>query len=92
MDILDAEDRSNIDLSHFSEAGYIMPGEYLLTLKINGSTVSDQGISFKETAFQKDEKSHIRACLNREQVDMLGLRPEALAKVIFNEEGSCANF
>ncbi|KKW50492.1 hypothetical protein XB02_11745 [Pantoea ananatis] len=33
MDILDAEDRNNIDLSHFSEAGYIMPGKYLLTLK-----------------------------------------------------------
>ncbi|KKW49526.1 fimbria/pilus outer membrane usher protein [Pantoea stewartii] len=92
MDILDAEDRNNIDLSHFSEAGYIMPGKYLLTLKINGSTVGDQEISFKEAAFQGDEKSLIRACLSREQVAMLGLRPDALAKIIFNDEGTCANF
>lgn len=92
MDILDAEDRNNIDLSHFSEAGYIMPGKYLLSFKINNSTIGDQEIIFKEAAFPGDQKSLVRACLTQEQVDMLGLRPEALAKVIFNETKTCANF
>ena len=32
-DILDAEDKSNIDLSRFSQAGYIMPGKYSLSIK-----------------------------------------------------------
>ncbi|MDM4118500.1 FimD/PapC N-terminal domain-containing protein [Klebsiella oxytoca] len=31
IDILDSEDRENIDLSRFSRAGYIMPGSYTLS-------------------------------------------------------------
>lgn len=34
VDILDSEDRENIDLSRFSRAGYIMPGTYTLSMRL----------------------------------------------------------
>ncbi|WP_201475411.1 FimD/PapC N-terminal domain-containing protein, partial [Escherichia coli] len=34
-DVLDAEDRQNIDISRFSRAGYIMPGQYQMEIKVN---------------------------------------------------------
>ncbi|MBN6379174.1 hypothetical protein JZM21_32555, partial [Escherichia coli] len=37
-DVLDAADRQNIDLSRFSQAGYIMPGQYQMEIMVN-----DQG-------------------------------------------------
>lgn len=92
-DILSAEDRNNIDLSRFSQAGYIMPGTYVLGLQINGQKISDQEIIFREmSASGNGSEPDIRACLTREQVSMLGLRPDALAQVVFDADGRCADF
>ncbi|MGU4684597.1 FimD/PapC N-terminal domain-containing protein, partial [Escherichia coli] len=33
-DVLDAADRQNIDFSRFSRAGYIMPGQYQMEIKV----------------------------------------------------------
>lgn len=46
VDILDSEDRENIDLSRFSRAGYIMPGTYTLSMRLNDRGISDQDITF----------------------------------------------
>lgn len=35
-DVLDAEDLQNIDISRFSVAGYVPPGDYVLTVWVNG--------------------------------------------------------
>lgn len=54
IDILDSEDRENIDLSRFSRAGYIMPGTYTLSMRLNEHSISDQDVSFlKEPATMK---------------------------------------
>ncbi|MDY8016295.1 FimD/PapC N-terminal domain-containing protein, partial [Escherichia coli] len=39
-DVLDAEDRQNIDISRFSRAGYIMPGQYQMEIKVNDQSIS----------------------------------------------------
>lgn len=92
-DILSAEDRNNIDLSRFSQAGYIMPGTYILGMKLNGQKISEQEIHFTETPPANEGGSPLsRACLTRDQVAMLGLRPDALAQVLFSEDGRCADF
>lgn len=36
IDVLDAEDIQNIDMSQFSIAGYVPPGDYVLTVFVNG--------------------------------------------------------
>ena len=46
VDILDSEDRENIDLSRFFRAGYIMPETYTLSMRLNDRGISDQDITF----------------------------------------------
>uniref|UniRef100_UPI001C8E1B1E FimD/PapC N-terminal domain-containing protein n=1 Tax=Yersinia enterocolitica TaxID=630 RepID=UPI001C8E1B1E len=38
-DVLDAVDRQNIDISRFSQAGYIMPGQYQMEVTVNGQGI-----------------------------------------------------
>ncbi|NDJ59246.1 fimbria/pilus outer membrane usher protein [Enterobacteriaceae bacterium 4M9] len=91
--ILSAEDRNNIDLSRFSRAGYIMPGVYVLELRLNGQRISEQEITFREMPLAEGKvEPDIQVCLTREQVEMLGLRPDALALVTFDTEERCADF
>lgn len=35
-DVLDAQDIQHIDISQFSVAGYVPPGDYVLTVFVNG--------------------------------------------------------
>ncbi|EOL9404040.1 FimD/PapC N-terminal domain-containing protein, partial [Escherichia coli] len=39
-DVLDAADRQNIDFSRFSRAGYIMPGQYQMEIRVNDQDIS----------------------------------------------------
>ncbi len=91
-DILNAEDRDNIDLSRFQQAGYIMPGSYLFSIRLNDQTISEQDIVFKEFPPVSGSQTIVRACLTREQTELLGLKPDALEKVLFDAQGSCADF
>ncbi len=51
-DVLDAADKKNIDFTRFSEAGYVLPGQYLLDVIVNGQSISPASlqISFVEPA------------------------------------------
>ncbi|WP_373859563.1 fimbria/pilus outer membrane usher protein [Kluyvera intermedia] len=92
-DIMDAEDRSNIDLSRFSQAGYIMPGEYQLSMVLNGQKISEQHIVFRERKTTvPDKKAVVETCLTRDQVNMLGLKPDALEKIAFDKDELCGDF
>ncbi|MGX9271870.1 fimbria/pilus outer membrane usher protein [Pantoea ananatis] len=93
-DILDAEDRNNIDLSRFARAGYIMPGTYSLALRLNERNIVEQEVVFKENRRQGDENGaeDVQACLTRQQVELLGLKHDALAKISFDHDDDCADF
>ncbi|MGJ7235711.1 FimD/PapC N-terminal domain-containing protein, partial [Morganella morganii] len=45
-EVLDLNERGDIDLSQFSQAGYVMPGTYSLALKINNSMLAERQIRF----------------------------------------------
>ena len=49
-DVLDAEDRQNIDISRFSRADYIMPGQYQMEIKVNDQNISPS--AFQITLFR----------------------------------------
>ncbi|ARB20296.1 fimbria/pilus outer membrane usher protein [Klebsiella sp. K794] len=90
IDILDSEDRENIDLSRFSQAGYIMPGTYTLSMRLNEHGISDQEISFIERT--RDDEVVVETCLTPAQVELLGLRDDALNMIKWLDEGRCADF
>ena len=49
-DVMDVEDRGNVDVSHFARAGYVMPGDYPLTLNVNGTEVREVMVTFAAPA------------------------------------------
>lgn len=74
-DVLDVNDRKNIDLSQFSRGGYIMPGQYGMAVHINKATLPEQPVAFYAP---DDDANGSRACLSPELVAQLGIRAEAL--------------
>ena len=91
-DIMDADDRNNIDLSRFSQAGYIMPGRYNLGLRLNDHNIGEGDIVFREVDDKESSEKIVQACLTEAQVSLLGLKEEALSKITFDGEGECADF
>lgn len=94
-DVLDAADRQNIDFSRFSQAGYIMPGQYQMEIMVN-----DQGISpsvfpvrFLEPPVSGAEgkKPLPQACLTPEIVSRMGLTEASQEKVTYWNNGQCAD-
>ncbi len=85
-DVLDVNDRKNIDLSQFSRGGYIMPGQYGMAVHINKATLPEQPVAFYAP---DDDANGSRACLAPALVEQLGLRDEALKKLTWWREGAC---
>ena len=86
-DVLDVKDRENIDLSHFSRAGYIMPGTYPMTIHVNRDELPVEQITFLP---QENDPKNTVACLTPEIVKVLGLKPASLEKVTWWHDGQCA--
>lgn len=91
-DVIDSSDRENIDFSRFSQAGYILPGEYQLQIVVNGQNVlaSETAISFIDVR-GRDGESQPQACLTPEIVAHIGLTEAAHSKVTWWESNSCAD-
>lgn len=91
LDVLDAEDRNNVDLSRFSQLGYVMPGNYIMAVYLNEQNIADreQTIPFYADA---NVANTTKLCFPAELVGRLGLTEEAASKVIFWHQKECADF
>jgi outer membrane usher protein FimD/PapC len=87
-DVLDVKDRSSVDLSEFSRAGYIMPGIYRMALRINKNELPEQSITFLPP--DGDPKGSV-PCVTPEMVKQLGLKAGALRDVTYWHQGQCLN-
>ncbi|RTP97306.1 outer membrane usher protein [Enterobacter sp. WCHEn045836] len=85
-DVLDVDDRENINLGQFSRAGFIMPGDYTMAVNINKNEVPERQITFLEDP--NDPKSS-RACVDKSIVEQLGLKEENLGKLTWWNNGEC---
>ncbi|WP_447872180.1 outer membrane usher protein [Serratia fonticola] len=85
-DVLDIKDRENLDLSHFSRGGYIMPGTYTMTVFLNRQQVAERSITFAPSA--ADPKSSV-PCLTPELIDMLGLKDSVLKGIVWENDRQC---
>ncbi|OMP56828.1 fimbria/pilus outer membrane usher protein [Serratia marcescens] len=96
-DILDTDDKKNIDFSRFSREGYILPGNYQMQVKLNGESLgSDITVPFYVRAGKSEsnggDNELPEACLSPLFLDKLGLTEEALKKVGTWHQGACADF
>lgn len=87
-DVLDVNDRKNIDLSQFSRGGYIMPGSYNMVVRINKDDIPEQAINFYPP---EDDPKASEACLSPALVEMLGLKSDAMKKLTWWRDGACLN-
>ncbi|MEZ2831040.1 outer membrane usher protein [Serratia liquefaciens] len=85
-DVLDVNDRSNIDLDQFSRSGYIMPGDYVMALQINKQELLEQPVTFY--APDNDPKGS-EACITPELVEQVGLKPDMKSKLAWWHQGQC---
>ncbi|EKA6275307.1 fimbria/pilus outer membrane usher protein [Salmonella enterica] len=91
MDMVDANDKSNIDFSSFSRTGYIMPGKYPLRVLLNGEEiVNEMDIDFLKRADTEDDLPE--ACLLPSVTEMLGLTEATLKKLGTWNNGQCTDF
>lgn len=85
-DILDLNDRKNIDLGQFSRAGYIMPGKYIMSVRVNSQTLSDREIAYY--APENDPKGS-EACISPELTEQIGLKPDMHKQLSWWHDGEC---
>lgn len=86
IDVLDVNDRENVDLSKFSRSGYIMPGTYGMVVHVNKSDFPEQPISFY-TPY--DEPSGSYACITKQMTEQLGLKENVMKTLTWWHDGEC---
>lgn len=94
-DVLDADDKKNIDLSRFSREGYMPPGNYLMQVKLNGEILgNDIDVPFyiRETNIGLNEKDMPEACLSPTLLERIGLTETAKKQIGYWREGACVDF
>lgn len=85
-DVLDVKDRGNIDLGQFSRGGYIMPGDYMMLVRINKQELPEQPVVFYPTEQDANDSA---ACLSPAMVEQFGLKPAIKEKLTWWHQGEC---
>ncbi|WP_253893521.1 fimbria/pilus outer membrane usher protein [Serratia marcescens] len=94
--IIDAEDKDNIDFSRFENAGYVLPGTYNLKLSVNNQDVY-QEIAVPYYLQSVTDSEGVKAptslpCFAPGNVKLLGLTPAAIEKLDHWHDGQCVDF
>ncbi|BDH44591.1 fimbrial protein SteB [Salmonella enterica subsp. enterica serovar Choleraesuis] len=82
-DVLDAADRTHVDLTRFASDNYVTPGVYLLDVQINGRSIDQEKVRYIPLAGGKES----RACLSEDLISRLALKDEAREKITAISEG-----
>lgn len=85
-DILDLNDRSNIDLSPFSRSGFILPGVYPMNVQLNNQSLSEHRVAFMAP---DDDPKGSEACLSPELIELMGLKEDKVADLIWWKNAQC---
>ncbi|WP_418856576.1 outer membrane usher protein [Serratia marcescens] len=85
-DVLDVNDRKNIDLSQFARGGYIMPGNYSMVVHINRNDLPEQPIPFYAP---ENDANGSRACLSPDLVAQLGFKADVMKQLTWWHQGAC---
>lgn len=85
-DILDINDRANIDLSRFSKTGYFMPGEYTFSIHVNKNILSEQSVFYYNSDEDIDDS---KVCLDPSLVEKFGLKPKIISSLVWWHNDSC---
>ena len=82
------KDKQNIDLSQFSKRGYIMPGDYTFTIKVNQNQLEEQPVS---VLADENDKSQSRVCFTSDQVKKFGFKEKYFTQLKTWHNGQCVD-
>ncbi|CAI1965889.1 Outer membrane usher protein papC precursor [Serratia fonticola] len=85
-DVLDVKDRDNIDLERFSRSGYIMPGDYVMSVHINKQELLEQLVAF---VVPENDPKGSEPCVTPELAAQFGLKPTMKDKLVWGHQGQC---
>lgn len=85
-EVLDTSDRLHIDLGQFARAGYIMPGEYPMIIRLNKTELPEQTLRYFAP---EGEPKGSQACLTRDIVAKLGLKETVKGNLKWWHGGEC---
>lgn len=85
-DVLDIKDLNNIDLSQFSQRGYILPGTYTMHLRLNNQELPEQSVAFYPP---DDDPKGSEACLTPAIIAQLGFRSGVEKRFRSWHQGEC---
>lgn len=86
IDVLDVKERGNIDLGQFSRGGYIMPGDYMMLVRINKQELPEQSVVFYPAESDANDST---ACISPAMVEQFGLKPDMKEKLTWWHQGEC---
>ena len=85
-DVLDTQDKSNIDLSHFSRRGYVMPGDYTFSIMVNKDILREERI----VVYPEGENGRDSLiCLTPEQLSRFNLKASVMDDLRWLRDGEC---
>ena len=85
VNIIDAKDRDNIDLSQFSNPDFIPSGEYLTDITLNGRKLSGQYL----IQFIEKNKHESALCITPEMINLFALKPSIKDEFLKNNHDQC---
>lgn len=92
-DVLDAEDKENIDLAAFSRAGHIMPGGYVFTPAVNGEEFAQEmPVNIYQREGKAGQPPEAGICITPELFGRIGLTEKSLRQTGRWHDGECVDF
>lgn len=88
ISVLDIDEQNEIDLSRFSDPDYVVPGEYLLNIKINGRAVEQRPVRYLAAGAEGKSSA---LCLEPEIVNKFAIKAEATDRIVWSQDGRCAD-
>ncbi|MCT6664339.1 fimbrial biogenesis outer membrane usher protein [Enterobacter mori] len=87
-DMIDAEDKTNIDLTQFEKKGFIPVGQYIARVEINKNKLPD---SWSFEWIKADNESGSEVCLTKEDLTAFGFADEFIQQLhTINQQGCLA--
>ena len=71
-DLLDIKDKESIEAGVFQQAGYIIPGEYMMQVVVNNTVIGERKLRFY------DRQNTSQLCLTKDLISELGLKNSEL--------------
>ncbi|MBL3523569.1 outer membrane usher protein [Serratia plymuthica] len=85
-DILDVNDRKNIDLSRFSKGAFIMPGMYNMTVLMNKQSLQEQPVAFYPP---ENDSEGSAVCISPQLVEQVGFKKEFIKRLRWWHNDQC---